>query len=73
MAVIFGLAAFYFEPVRMRPLLRLFFNLELWRTFEDLLAFQERSFPDDLIEMDRTRELWVPRKAKVAAEGPSLL
>jgi putative SOS response-associated peptidase YedK len=42
-------------------------------SFEDLLAFQERSFPDDLIEMDHTRELWVPKKPKAAAEAPSLL
>jgi putative SOS response-associated peptidase YedK len=42
-------------------------------SFDDLLAFQERSFPDDLIEMDHTRELWVPKKPKAAAEAPSLL
>jgi putative SOS response-associated peptidase YedK len=42
-------------------------------SFEDLLAFQERCFPDDLIEMDRTSELWVPKKAKAAAEVPSLI
>jgi putative SOS response-associated peptidase YedK len=44
-------------------------------SFEDLLAFQQRCFPDDLIEMDRTRELWVPKKTKAAAvtEARSLL
>ena len=31
-------------------------------SFDDLLAFQERCFPDHLIEMNRTDELWVKRK-----------
>jgi len=31
-------------------------------SFEDLLAFQKRCFPDDLIEMERTSEPWVKRK-----------
>ncbi len=31
-------------------------------SFDDLIAFQERCFPDDLIEMTRTDELWVKRK-----------
>jgi putative SOS response-associated peptidase YedK len=35
-------------------------------TFEDTLAFQERCFPDDLIEMTRTEELWVKRKVAAA-------
>lgn len=33
---------------------------------DDVLAFQARCFPDDLIEMTRTDELWVKRKP---AEG----
>lgn len=37
-------------------------------SFDDLLAFQQRCFPDDLIEMVRTDELW--RKAK--ALGPEI-
>ncbi|WP_052507681.1 SOS response-associated peptidase family protein [Sphingomonas hengshuiensis] len=31
-------------------------------SFDDLIAFQERCLPDDLIEMTRTDELWVKRK-----------
>ena len=31
-------------------------------SFEDLLQFQSRCFPDELIEMERTSELWVRRK-----------
>jgi putative SOS response-associated peptidase YedK len=31
-------------------------------SFDDALAFQNRCFPDDLIEMTRTDELWVKRK-----------
>jgi hypothetical protein len=42
-------------------------------SFEDLLAFQQRCFPDDLIEMDRTSELWVKKKAPTVTETPSLL
>lgn len=32
-------------------------------SFDDLVALQDRCFPDDLIEMTRTDELWVKRKA----------
>lgn len=31
-------------------------------SFEDLIAFQKRVFPADLIEIDRTSELWVKKK-----------
>jgi hypothetical protein len=55
-------------PLRKRPP----FN-QCRDSIEDLLAFQQRSLPDDLIEMDDTHELWVPKKAKAAAEAPSLL
>jgi len=34
-------------------------------SFEDLLTFQTRCFPDDLIEMERTSDLWVPKKTTV--------
>lgn len=34
-------------------------------SFDDLLAFQNRCFPDDLIEMQRTGELW-SRTSKAA-------
>lgn len=38
-------------------------------SFDDALAFQERCFPDDPIEMTRTDELWVKRKP-AASELP---
>lgn len=41
-------------------------------TFDDAVSFQDRSFPDDLIEMTRTEELWVKRKAS-PSEGAALL
>lgn len=31
-------------------------------SFDDVLGFQKRCFPDDLIEMERTSELWVRKK-----------
>jgi putative SOS response-associated peptidase YedK len=34
--------------------------------FDDILAFQERCYPDDLIHMDRTSEPWAKRKAPPA-------
>jgi putative SOS response-associated peptidase YedK len=37
-------------------------------SFDDLLAFQQRCFPDELIEMTRTDELWVKRRG---TEQPS--
>jgi len=40
-------------------------------SFEDLLAFQKRCFPDELIEMDRTSEPWAKKKlASVNADRP---
>ena len=36
-------------------------------SFDDLLAFQARKFPNELIEMERTPELWVRRKNEAAA------
>lgn len=41
-------------------------------SFDDALAFQNRCFPDELIEMTRTDELWVKRKAPMT-EGAALL
>ena len=32
-------------------------------SFDDAVGFQQRCFPDELIEMDRTAESWVKRKA----------
>jgi hypothetical protein len=31
-------------------------------SLNELLAFKARKFPDDLIEMERTPELWVKKK-----------
>ena len=31
-------------------------------SLDDVVAFQKRCFPDDLIQMDRTSELWVKRR-----------
>ena len=36
-------------------------------------AFQKRCFPDDLIELQPTSELWVKKKAPDSSEAPSLL
>jgi putative SOS response-associated peptidase YedK len=42
--------------------------------YENALAFQSRCFPDDMIEMQRTSDLWVKRKVTpMAAEPPALL
>jgi len=37
-------------------------------TFDDAVGFQNRCFPDDLIEMVRTNEHWVQRSAPKAPE-----
>lgn len=43
-------------------------------SFEEALAFQDRCYPDELIEMERTSDLWAKRKATVAvASAPTLL
>lgn len=39
-------------------------------TFDDLIGFQERRFPDTLIAIDRTSEPWFKRKG--AIEAPTL-
>jgi len=42
--------------------------------FDTAVAFQQRCFPDELIEMERTAELWVKRAPKAApADVPTLL
>lgn len=45
-------------------------DYERWMTgsWDDILAFQRRCFPDELIEMDRTSELWSKRKAAALGE-----
>jgi putative SOS response-associated peptidase YedK len=57
-------------PVLLHP-----HEYEQWlrASFEDLLAFQKRCFPDDLIEIEPTSELWVKKKAPASSEAPSLL
>jgi putative SOS response-associated peptidase YedK len=51
------------------------YEYEQWLqvSFEDLLAFQKRCFPDDLIKLPPTSELWVKKKAPASSEAPSLL
>lgn len=55
-------------PVLLHPT-----EYDLWLngSFEDLLAFQQRVFPADLIEMEKTSELWVKKKS-VEAETATL-
>jgi hypothetical protein len=40
-----------------------------------VLTFRDRSFPDDLIEVHRTDQLWVPKKLKPATDvgAPTLV
>lgn len=40
-------------------------------SFDDALAFQKRTFPPELVTMERTSELWAKKKA--APEAPLLL
>ena len=42
-------------------------------SFDDALGFQARCFPDELIEMERTSELWVKRKPAAAQPDELLL
>ena len=43
-------------------------------SFDDIVAFQSRCFPDDLIEMTRTSELWSKRSAITApGAAPTLV
>jgi putative SOS response-associated peptidase YedK len=37
-------------------------------SLEDVIAFQDRCFPDDLITMERTSDPWLKRKAEAPAE-----
>jgi putative SOS response-associated peptidase YedK len=62
------------RPVHDRmPVLLMPEDYERWLhgSFDDAVSFQDRCFPDALIEMTRTSELWVKKKA--VAEAPSLL
>ncbi|TCM15055.1 putative SOS response-associated peptidase YedK [Novosphingobium sp. PhB165] len=63
------------RPVHDRmPVLLLPNEYETWLrgSFEDLMAFQERKFPDELVEMVRTDELWSARKAPASPESTLL-
>ncbi len=40
-------------------------------SFDDLMGFQKRCFPDELIERTRTQDPWIRRKTP--ASEPSLL
>jgi putative SOS response-associated peptidase YedK len=42
-------------------------------SFEDAIGFQQSCFPDDLIEIERTNELWVKRRPAALAEAATLL
>lgn len=58
------------RPVHYRmPVLLMPDEYDRWLngSFEDVVGFQERCSPDDLIEMQRTSELWVKRKPAVEA------
>jgi len=62
------------RPVHDRmPVLLLPEEYEAWLrgSYDEALAFQARCFPGELIETERTSQLWVARKA--AASGAGLL
>lgn len=63
------------RPVHDRmPVLLLPDEYERWLhgSFEDALGFQARCFPEALIEMTRTDELWVKRKPADMSTSPLL-
>jgi hypothetical protein len=74
-ACLFGAMADWNEAIRPRhdriPVLLHPHEYEQWLrgSFEDLLAFQKRCFPDDLIEIHPTSELWVKKKAPASSEA----
>jgi putative SOS response-associated peptidase YedK len=60
------------RPVHDRmPVLLLPEDYDRWLrgSLEDVVAFQQRSFPDELIEIRRTADLWVARKASAQPKG----
>ncbi len=63
------------RPIHDRmPVLLMPEDYEPWLkgSFDEAVAFQDRIFPNDLIEITRTSELWVKRKATATA-APTLL
>lgn len=64
------------RPVHDRmPVLLMPDEYDMWLngSFDDLLGFQKRCFPDDLIEMNRTAELWRKPKVGEASLEPSVM
>jgi putative SOS response-associated peptidase YedK len=62
------------QPVHDRmPVLLMPDEYDQWLncSFDDAVGFQDRCFPDDLIEMKRTSELW--RKAATPDTAPTLI
>ncbi|WP_342630268.1 SOS response-associated peptidase family protein [Nguyenibacter vanlangensis] len=60
------------RPVHDRmPVLLMPNEYDTWLhgSFDDLMSFQKRCFPDELIEMNRTPEPWVKRKAAGTQEA----
>jgi putative SOS response-associated peptidase YedK len=57
------------------PVLLLPDEFELWLhgSFDDLVALQKRCFPNELIEISPTPELWVPKTPAVPAEKATLI
>jgi putative SOS response-associated peptidase YedK len=49
------------------------FDQWLRGSFDDLVALQKRSFPNELIEISPTQELWVPKKPAAPAEKATLI
>jgi putative SOS response-associated peptidase YedK len=49
------------------------FDQWLHGSFEDIVAFQNRSFPNDVIEITATKDLWVPKKPGAASEAKATL
>lgn len=50
-------------------------DYDRWRhgSLDDVVAFRDRCFPDELIVIDRTSEPWFKRKPAAPAEGASTL
>jgi putative SOS response-associated peptidase YedK len=62
------------RPIHNRmPVLLLPHEYDLWLhgSFEDALAMKDRRFPDELIEITRTEELWDARKRNAQSSTPT--
>ncbi|SEP41602.1 SOS response associated peptidase (SRAP) [Rhodospirillales bacterium URHD0017] len=49
------------------------FDRWLHGSFDDVVAFQNRAFPDGLIEITPTQDLWVPKKLTATLEKATLI